>query len=412
MKQSKLTDRLDRIKTLVAGDHPRSTQPDESNRKAAPARYQKLAQAMGGRVVVDLSGCYTLVETNYPFGHKFGSQELVATQRSERVADSSFSVSESSATSKLGDLLFIDTETTGLGGAGAVPFLIGCGSLTADSFQIRQYLLPDYSDEAAMLEQVLTEFGSQKTIVSYNGLAFDMNLIRDRMIVNRVARQIPQAGHFDLLHSARRLWRRRLRDCSLTNIERQLFDFYRAGDIPGALIPSVYLDWVHGDQLDQMAAVLEHNRLDILALYFLLLKVDEAFGTEGDSLDFVDDRYSLSRVYGRRRRHEKVVANFGTLQARATQPLADDLLSYHALAFKRTGDWSRAVEIWNQLCQSAGREALEANLELAKYYEHQTKDLRRAVDHARQAVRFRPVSRRLGDQLKHRLTRLERKLRD
>jgi hypothetical protein len=123
---------------------------------------------------------------------------------------------------------------------------------------------------------------------------------------------------------------------------------------------------VHADQLDQMGAVLEHNRLDILALYFLLLKVDEAFGTEGDSLDFVDDRYSLSRVYGRRRRHEKVVANFGNLQARATQPLADDLLSYHALAFKRTGDWSRAIEIWNQLCQSAGREALEANLELAK----------------------------------------------
>jgi len=399
-----LTERLHSLGRHLTGGSSNKSRP------AAPVRYQKLADSVDGQLVNHPAGCYCLVRQVYPFGFSLGNERLEMIEPSTPVAASSFSAAEREGEVPLDRLLFFDTETTGLGGAGAVPFLVGCGSLTNQGFEVRQYLLPDYSDEAAMLEHVLAEFGSQTTLVSYNGIAFDINLLRDRMIVNRVARELPQADHFDLLHSARRLWRRRLADCRLTNIERELFGFYRDDDIPGHLIPSVYFDWLQTDDLSFMNTVLEHNRLDILSLYFLLLRIDEVFRSEGASLDTADDLYSLSRVYGRRRRPDKVVDNFESLQQTAVHPLDTEVVFFHSLAFKRRGDWSRAVDLWLSLAEQTGREGYEACLELAKYYEHRAKDTQRALDFAHRAGRIGTSSQSRRDDLKARIGRLQRKL--
>jgi len=405
MKNNNISDRLRRIDRLMAGDSSRVPQSNVS------ARYQKMADAMGGRLVTDQAGCYCLVKHLYQYDFVLGNERLRPADPSATVASSSFSVAEREGEVPLGNLLFFDTETTGLGGAGAVPFLVGCGSLTPAGFEVRQYLLPDYPDEAAMLEQVLTEFGRDKTLVSYNGIAFDMNLLRDRMIVNRVARELPYADHFDLLHSTRRLWRRRLADCTLTNIERELFGFCRDDDIPGHLIPSVYFDWLQTDALEFMGAVLEHNRFDILTLYFLVRRIDEVFRYEGATLDSVADLYSLSRVYGRRRCYEKVMSNFRTLQRTAPKSLGNDVLFFHSLAFKRSGDWSHAVDLWLRLADSGGREGFFACLELAKYFEHRAKDIPRALGYAQKARQSGPLSSRQNDLLRFRIVRLQRKKR-
>ena len=404
MKNDCLTERLHQLGHHLTGGSSNKSQP------VTPARYRKLADVVDGQLVNHPAGCYCLVRQVYPFGFSLGNEDLDRVKPSALVASSSFSMTDREGEVPLGSLLFFDTETTGLGGAGAVPFLVGCGSLTHQGFEVRQYLLPDYSDEAAMLEQVLAEFDSQTTLVSYNGIAFDINLLRDRMIVNRVARELPQADHFDLLHSARRLWRRRLSDCRLTNIERELFGFYRDDDIPGHLIPSVYFDWLQTDNLSFMNSVLEHNRFDILSLYFLLLRVDEVFRSGGASLDTADDLYSLSRVYGRRRRPDKVVGNFESLQQTTTHPLDTEVVFFHSLAFKRRGDWSKAVELWLSLTEQTGRESYEACLELAKYYEHRAKDCRRALDFAHRAGRIGTPSQRRRDNFETRIGRLKRKL--
>lgn len=405
MRNDRLTERL---KSL--GSHLTGGSPNNKSRPKASDRYQKLADSVGGELVNHPAGCYCLVRQVYPFGFLLGNEELTGVDLSATVAASSFSAAEREGETTLDSLLFFDTETTGLGGAGAVPFLVGFGSLTNEGFEVRQYLLPDYSDEAAMFEHVLNEFGPQTTLVSYNGLAFDVNLLRDRMIVNRVAREIPAADHFDLLHSTRRLWRRRLADCRLTNVERELFGFFRDDDIPGHLIPSVYFDWLQADDLRFMNSVLEHNRFDILSLYFLLRRIDEVFRSEGASLDSTDDLYSLSRVYGRRRQPDKVVDNFESLQQASAQPLNTEVVYYHSIAFKRQGNWSRAVELWLSLSEQACREGYEACLELAKYYEHRAKDCQKALDFAHRARRIGTPSRSRQDSLKARLERLKRKL--
>ncbi len=404
MSDDRLNRRLNRVKNLVGAKSPTSA---PSN---APQRYQRLAEYLGGRLVDDPAGCFCLVTTKYPIGYRFGERTVAAHNDTAAVQISSFEAEERAGEARLDELLFFDTETTGLGGAGAVAFLVGCGSITPRGFEVRQYVLPDYGDEAAMLEHVLTEFAPERSPVSYNGRAFDMNLLRDRMIVNRVARQIPQAEHFDLLHSARRLYRRRLADCTLTNIEREIFGFHREGDIPGYLIPSVYFDWLQADNLEAMEPVLEHNRLDILALYFLLLQIDKIFRDEGASLDSIDDVYSLSRVYGRRKQNDKVAANYRSLAGISDRPPAPEVLLFHAMALKRIGDWPGAVEIWEELSAGNRPEAFAASLELAKYFEHRVKNLDQAFRYAQLALRQGGRDRRHQAALDHRLARLRRKM--
>jgi uncharacterized protein YprB with RNaseH-like and TPR domain len=398
----------ERLKQLPGSGPKKPASKTSSN--APPRRYLKLAEALGGELMSGPAGTFCRVNTLYPFGQPYGVNQLEYTSADSTVAAASFSIKETGHETPLSTLLFFDTETTGLGGTGAVPFLVGFGSLTEDGFEVRQYILPDYTDEAAMLEHTLTEFGADRTAVSYNGVAFDFNLMRDRMIVNRVAREIPCAGHYDLLHSARRLYRRRLADCSLTNVEREIFKFYRTDDIPGHLVPSVYFDWLESEETRQLDQVLEHNRLDILSLYFLLLHIDETFKSEGRNLSHHEDIYSLSRVYGRRKHHGKVTANYRRLEEELAEQPDEESVFFHSLAYKRAGEWEQAATLWRRLADSRSRQGFEASLELAKYHEHRTKDLDAAHRHAKRALKLCPESASQREALRNRLARLQTKL--
>ncbi|MBU0983628.1 MAG: ribonuclease H-like domain-containing protein [candidate division Zixibacteria bacterium] len=375
-----------------------------------PGRYIRLAEAVDGTLIEGFGGCFCRVSTVYPFGFAFGDSKLGPLDPDTPVAHSAFAADEIDGTAALSDLLFFDLETTGLGGAGTVPFLVGCGSLVPGGFEVRQYLLPDYEDEAGLLEHFLNEFHDRTTLVTYNGAAFDLNVWRDRMIINRVGRKLPTDSHIDLLHSARRLYRRRLESCTLVNVEREVFGFYREGDIPGYLIPSVYFDWLGSEEVGQLPTVLEHNRWDILAMYFLLLTVSEAFVTEGESLTHTDDVYSLSRVYGRRKDTKRVIDLHRRLDEETGATLSADVLLYHSLALKRAGDWGGAVRLWQRLSGMEAAEAFDASIELAKYYEHKSEDLAAAYEHARTAERLgaRGISR--SRDLQKRLSRLLSKL--
>ncbi|UCE25609.1 MAG: ribonuclease H-like domain-containing protein [Candidatus Zixiibacteriota bacterium] len=385
------------------------TGSDPPQLKPAPVRYQTLAKAVGGKLVSDRAGSYCVINTVYASGYSHGRFRMNR-KRHKVLPRSAFTAQGEDGEVKVKKMVFIDTETTGLGGAGVVPFLVGCGSVTSRGFEIRQYLLPDYADEAAMLESLVNEFGSDRTIVSYNGAAFDLPLIRDRMIINRAATDIEYDYHIDLLHSARRIFRRRLKDCSLTNVEERLFGFKRADDIPGYLIPSVYFEWLSEENTDLMMDVVEHNRLDILSLYFLVRYVAEVHTTEGGVLDEVDDLYSLSRVFGRRKETNLVRQVFSKIDALDPSGLADDIVLYHAMNFKRLGDYTAAVPMWQALSPNESKEGYWANLELAKYFEHREKDPARALSYARTAQKICPYGGSHQANLTNRLNRLKTKL--
>jgi len=372
-----------------------------------PDRYAKMAERLGGTIISNHAGSFCLVRTIYPWDYVHGTPSLKEAAGEKDVLVSAFTRDEEPGSVTTDRLLFFDTETTGLGGAGAVAFLVGTGSVTRHGFEVRQYVIPDYSDETAMLEALLEEFADSTTLVSYNGLTFDLPLLRDRLIVNRVGRSVPHDRHFDLLHAVRRLYRRRLGDCSLGNVEREVFGFERVDDIPGYLVPSVYFDWLSTESLDDMEAVMEHNRLDIISLYFLAACLSKAFRTRGETLESVDDLHSLSRIFGRRRDLPGVLDLTERVHDLTEGDLADDVLLFHAEAFKRSGEIERAVELWQQVAAEDTREGHMAHIQLAMYYEHRQCDYSRACQHARKAADFSGLTVVQKRRVEHRIRRLK-----
>ncbi|MFH1373583.1 MAG: ribonuclease H-like domain-containing protein [bacterium] len=404
MSTNNLRHRLDQFHGAILGE--RSVAEPVS----APDSYLRMADALGGGIVSGAAGSFCLAKTFYTPTYRHGDLTLDETLSVESLPASAFTWRDEPDSIRPESLLMIDTETTGLGGAGAVAFLVGCASVVDNGLQVRQYLIPDYSDEAAMLEVLLTEFGNERTVVSYNGAAFDLPLLRDRMIINRVARRLPFQRHLDLLHPVRRLFRRRLGDCRLVNIERELFGFFREDDIPGYLIPSVYFDWLARQNPKPLAAVMEHNRLDIVSLWFLTVYLVQTFQTEGRLLNSADDLYSLSRIYNRRRDNRRVIDLYQRIDALTPGSPPDDMLLFHAQVFKRAGHWDQAATLWGKLSGASSREGFRANVELAKYYEHRVKDIDRAFHYTRRADNITPPSRRQQQLLIKRLQRLKSKL--
>ena len=172
------------------------------------------------------------------------------------------------------ELLFFDLETTGLsGGAGTVAFLAAFGRFlpAAKGFllHITQYLLLDYPGEGDFLEALLAEFRDTRLcLVSYNGKSFDSQILKTRFLMNRIAP--PEYRHADLLHPARRLWKRILGECSQAAVETRILGIDRDGDIPGSQAPEIWFSFLKTGGSKQLMEICEHNRRDIQGLAVLL----------------------------------------------------------------------------------------------------------------------------------------------
>ncbi len=167
-----------------------------------------------------------------------------------------------------GDLLFMDTETCGF--AGSVVFLVGLMSFRDGGLVFDQFLARDYAEERAVLGEFSERLAAACVLVTFNGKAFDMNMIRDRSVFLGLPGPDREPPHLDLLHEARRRWRRDLPNCKLQTLEAMLCGRHRTGDIPGAAIPDAYHDFVATGDARRLRDILHHNLLDLLTMAQLI----------------------------------------------------------------------------------------------------------------------------------------------
>jgi hypothetical protein len=160
-------------------------------------------------------------------------------------------------------VLFLDIETTGLGNCPL--FLVGIMYLTDANLKIDQLFARDYSEEISLLYYLNEIFGSFEVFATFNGLSFDIPFIRNRMIYHRIKPQIDHF-HFDILHHARRKWRRQMPNCKLQTLEMRICNRRRIGDIPSDLIPDAYHEFVRTKDTTLLKEFFQHNALDLITM--------------------------------------------------------------------------------------------------------------------------------------------------
>jgi hypothetical protein len=289
---------------------------------------------------------------------------------------------------KLTDLVFFDTETTGLStGAGSVIFLTGAGFFNKDVFTIKQYFLSKYAYEQKYLTKITDQIDT-KILVTYNGKSYDYPLLKSRLVYQNtlnknsadlIIKEPNIIDHLDLLHHARRFYKDLLLSCSLSSIEESILNIARCDDICGAEIPLVYYDFLESNDLSQLEKVFYHNELDIVNLAKLFFHFISLFKEKNYS---EINQHSTSKYYFKQKKFdlaEEILAN--NLEQTDYQNLK--LL---AEIYKKKQDYAKAVKIWHELIFNETDTDVSAYEELAKYYEHKVKDYAKALDITNQAM--------------------------
>lgn len=311
-------------------------------------------------------------------------------------------------------IVFFDTETTGLGGTGAYIFLAGVIEQVADGFELTQWVLPDPSHEAAFLYATGFWQDDEKVIFSYNGKSFDWPQLTSRWTFHR--NTLPKVAHYeqiDLFHGTKRIWKNELERMKLSSIEEQKLDFHRQGDVPGFMIPAIYLDAVKSGFPDALEKVLYHNELDILSLVALYIKASDLLIE--DLISETSGAYTnIGKWYADLKQYEQsaVYLEHVTQERGSDAALARFFL---AIQKKRAGNHAEAVQLFKEAAPNLrGQIEVEAWVHAAKICEHQLKDLDQAAvmaGFAKEASEHTQVRNSLMADITKRLERIERKRR-
>jgi uncharacterized protein YprB with RNaseH-like and TPR domain len=371
-----------------------------------------------GEIIDTPHGSAYRIQKEYPADYRHGNRTLAdlleyPPELLAQVADQ-----PALADSSVRDLVFLDTETTGLaGGAGTLVFLVGVGSFDGDSFRLRQFFLRDPFEEASMLWALQQDLESASGFVSFNGRAFDVPLLEMRYMIGLRRRWALTAWpQLDLLHPSRRLWRRILPNCTLNTIERLQLGIQRSeDDVPGSEIPGLYLDYLRTGDAGSMERVMYHNAVDILSLVGLSARVLDRYHQSDPRTLRGGEALAVARWHQSANRLEEAEAAFEAALETDNHEVQVAALRRYTSHLKRQGKHGQAIEPWIRWHQLQPEDPRPC-VELAKYYEWRARDLpeaKRWTEEAMLALTHWPEDwrrDRAWKAVEHRLERLVHKL--
>lgn len=279
-------------------------------------------------------------------------------------------------------ILYLDTETTGLaGGTGTVAFLVGLGQLTREGFIINQYVMRDYPEERYVLAKVEEALGHCDVLCTFNGRTFDIPLLRDRFLLNRMQPDCLDLPHIDLLHIARRVWKMRLKRCTLSHLENAVLGMPRLHDLPGSEAPRRYFDYLKTGEFALLDEVLTHNAQDIASLCTLLSAMAHLY-EHPSAHPHEEDVFSMG-VALERFHHPEEARQCYHLASRGMTRTSGQL--YLARSWRRSGKRQEATAIWlGMIDRHEG--GIIPYVEMAKHYEHVERNLPSAMDMTQRAM--------------------------
>ena len=312
-------------------------------------------------------------------------------------------------------ILYLDTETTGLGGSGTVAFLVGMGFLGDNGFEVHQFLMRDYPEEPYLLKHVAAGLGKFDVLCTFNGTTFDVPLLESRLLMNRMDRSCLDLPHLDLLHMCRRLWKLRLGRCNLGRLEEVILGKPRVDDLPGSEVPQRYFTYLKTKRMELLEDILKHNAQDIASLCVLLNHMADLY-RHPEKIRFSEDVYSMGRALEKLERTEDARRCYRLARRGRMGDLAGSAL---AVSYRRTGEREEAVRVWQEMVRER-RGGIEPYVELAKYEEHVRRNYPAALNWTEQAmIRLSEPSLRadgtvqqLQNELQYRYQRLKRRIKE
>ncbi|MFY0544449.1 ribonuclease H-like domain-containing protein [Brevibacillus sp. H7] len=331
---------------------------------------------------------YVMVrEVRYPLTQRHGAYrfaQLFDVMRAWEQSGISHPLSTAQRTAA--DLLFFDTETTGLhGGAGNTIFLLGHSRLDGDSVVVRQHFLAAPHAEITLYQSFLSEVTSSTHLVTFNGKAFDWPQVKTRhTLIRDSVPKLPPLGHYDLLHGARRLWKHDLESCRLSLIEREKLGVLRKNDVPGYMAPILYFDYLQNRDPETIQGVLHHNELDVLSLITLYIHLSKLLLTHEKEAVSCEEGFEIARWYEALGEDEMAYRGYLRI-AESRHVLSAKAKIALGLLHKKRKQWEQALAIWEALIRESAYIPEEIYIEAAKIYEHQLKDYEKALHYTRRA---------------------------
>jgi len=250
------------------------------------------------------------------------------------------------------DVLFLDTETTGLaGGTGTYVFLIGVAHIHEGELVLRQHLLRDLGAESAFVEHLKVELEPFRACASYNGKTFDLPLLRTRFIMALRSELTVDESHLDLLHPARRLWKDRFGSTTLRQLEESVLDDARVPDIAGMFIPDAYFHYLRKREESIIRPVLEHNARDVISLVRIADRVASAVreARAGRAPAHAPAAFALARGFERTGELDAAFACYESAYYDGDNQLRVKVALPYARALERRGEVVRVVRMLETL---------------------------------------------------------------
>jgi hypothetical protein len=265
----------------------------------------------------------------------------------------------------------------------------------------------EYGEEASLLHALTEHLRQFRILITYNGKTYDQPLLETRYRMARMRPPFEDLEHLDLLVGARRLWKLRFESCRLVELEREILGVERQGDLPGAMIPYVYFEYLRTLEAIRLVPIFHHNAFDILTLACLNGIVPWAFhAPEKARFSHGAEMVGLARWHRQADQHEPALALFRQAIERG---LPDQLLFRTlwdvACLEKKLNREVTALEVLADLAACRNPYRAAALESLAKHYEHRERNYTRALEFTRTALEYVD-----SPSLRRRVARLERRL--
>jgi len=345
-------------------------------------------------------GVCTYREVRYPLAFEVGEVPLTELAQVDGDLLDLLAPREELSEATLGDLWFLDIETTGLGGAGTLVFLVATARIESDeagsAVVLRQYLAESPPEEAALLGALIEDgrFAEDPVLVTYNGRSFDAPMLDERATMHRRRAGLQGLRHLDLLHPTRLAFRGLLPSCRLGMVESEVLRMQRPfEDIPGAEVPAWYFRFLRVGDARMLRPIVEHNELDVIGmtglLAWLAMGVQQQVAPSNDRA--ARDVLAVGRLLSARGRTTEAVRHLecsirlGSGERRESVPVLEQGLLLLATIHKRDKQREQAAALWHRVLELPTRALLGPLLELAMYYEHERREFDVAIEMAERA---------------------------